>query len=167
MRNSECGINCRADICMRSAKPSKSFVHLFKGGGCPEGKALGRSPQRAKLLTLTVNSQLQWRNRYQTKKRNSHKKDKTENEKSFCKTIKCELRQFYPTKANYPRQKNAQSEAISILCRQRLNGGVIGMKKCCISAHTALKLQIHSLRSWIFASRIVYFRKKQWRNSLF
>ena len=56
MRNSKCVMRnyCRADICMRSAKPSKSFVHLFKGGGCPEGKALGRSPQRVKYPKLTA-----------------------------------------------------------------------------------------------------------------
>ena len=46
---------CIARIYLSDAKPSKSFVHLFKGGRCPEGKALGRSPQRAKLPKL-------WRN---------------------------------------------------------------------------------------------------------
>ncbi len=167
MRNSECGINCRADICMRSAKPSKSFVHLFKGGGCPEGKALGRSPQRAKLLTLTVNSQLQWRNRYQTKKRNSHKKDKTENEKSFCKTIKCELRQFYPKKANYPRRKKCAERSDKHFSPTPFERRRYRYEKMLHLRSYSVEAKIHSLRSWIFASRIVYFRKKQWRNSLF
>ena len=35
---------------------------------------------------------------------------------------------YFPNK-NYPRQKNAQSEAISILSRQRLSGDVICMRK--------------------------------------
>ena len=38
---------CKADNCLNTAKPSKSFVHLFKGGR-------GRSPQRAKFLKLTI-----------------------------------------------------------------------------------------------------------------
>ena len=39
------------------AKQTKVYVNAFlKGGGCPEGKALGRSPQRAKHSKLTNNA---------------------------------------------------------------------------------------------------------------
>ena len=63
---------CKADICRELRSQAKSFVHLFKGGGCPEGKALGRSPQRAKLLKLTAKSLPQQQNHYKIKKLNSH-----------------------------------------------------------------------------------------------
>ena len=46
-----------------------------------------------------------------------------------CKTNNVNCANPYFPKVNYPRQKNAQSEAISILSRQRLSGNVICMRE--------------------------------------
>ncbi len=46
-----------------------------------------------------------------------------------CKTNNVNCANSYFPKVNCPRQKNAQSEAISILSRQRLSGDVICMRE--------------------------------------
>ena len=71
---------------MRTAKPSESFVHLFKGGGCPEGKALGRSPQRAKLPKLWITHCRKSEIINKSKGAIHIKKVKTKREKSVLKT---------------------------------------------------------------------------------
>ncbi len=84
---------------------------LFKGwwvsrGQSPWSQVNLTFSRRAKLLKLTAKSSAATEKYLTAKKAQfTSKKGKTEREKSVCKPIKCELRQFCFPHQNYPRRE--------------------------------------------------------------